>query len=462
LETVRDAIHHLQTDISSIKDSMTVIAKFLHEPLHLPDIMPTPCDNFVSNHWDEWSAGLNLQANSWGSGLNVHAVDFIPAHEQAWVPLSRDALLAFRHTVPEESERSDLKLCASARAYCHPRGYADENEACTIADDELSLACSARNHVPSSKQDFIKHDSATWLELKAEAANVIQTWWRGITFKPCGPAATGTEWFGDRYEMILPISGCTDVARRGISYPLKLQRSEFMSYLPANPHLIEVIDTAMEMGSIYRTNHSWQELPLSSTDKATTVPAWLQCPVAWNFVEEEDAAARGVPEPSQAAVERWSNEQALAWLAEIIDEFLMADDSEKGNLLQNRWLQGQYHIDAELHEPLKTLILQKTGIDLQPSSHQRPSEAAGDQPGVADSTGATPSRSDAEYWDKERMLAFIQKLILILQKKSSVQRRGEHVRETWSLCQRFIAPDMQEIYRNTLEALPQEVTYNAE
>lgn len=93
--------------------------------------------------------------------------------------------------------------------------------------------------------------------------------------------------FGDRHEMVLPISGCTAIGRRGESFPLKLQRCEFLSLLPANRELLEIIETGFDTGSAYREDPAWRENPLSSSDAAKEFPAWIQLPL--RKVEEEDA-----------------------------------------------------------------------------------------------------------------------------------------------------------------------------
>lgn len=72
----------------------------------------------------------------------------------------------------------------------------------------------------------------------------------------------------DSREMVLLISGCTALQRRGESYPLKLQRSEFMTCLPANPHLLEIIETGIESGSLFRRDEAWQESPLGTCEAA--------------------------------------------------------------------------------------------------------------------------------------------------------------------------------------------------
>ena len=72
----------------------------------------------------------------------------------------------------------------------------------------------------------------------------------------------------DRHEMVLPISGGTFLSRRGESFPLNLQRSEFVTYLSANPHLLEIIETGVETGAASRDGHAWQESPLVCVDEA--------------------------------------------------------------------------------------------------------------------------------------------------------------------------------------------------
>jgi len=68
--------------------------------------------------------------------------------------------------------------------------------------------------------------------------------------------------------------------------------------------------------------------------------------------------------------------------------------------------------------------------------------------------------TDVELWNKDRILGFIQELILILQREASVQRRQEQIEEAWTLTHGFVPSDMQDLYRSMLNTLPEKVAYN--
>lgn len=78
-----------------------------------------------------------------------------------------------------------------------------------------------------------------------------------------------------------------------------------------------------------------------------------------------------------------------------------------------------------------------------------------EHPGVNSSS----SSSDLECWDNARMMDFVKKLILILQKEESLQKKRDLIDEAWRRCECYIAPGVRDMYHNVLLGMPAEVVY---
>merc|ERR1711982_132136 len=117
------------------------------------------------------------------------------------------------------------------------------------------------------------------------------------------------------FEMVLPVSQGTWICKSSQNFPLALQRSEYLSRLPANVDLLMALEIGFDSGSAYRVD--WQELPLGGT----------------SFSDEQNKS-----------IQEWSDEELQIWVRVIIRRAAaLGTLLARSRFIQMRWLEAKAH-----------------------------------------------------------------------------------------------------------------------